>query len=330
MTHRNRSALAAVLAAALLILSSASVMAFGGPGKPDNRPSMSPLPSGVVQPTHQAKPSQSLPDKSKGNGKGGIDCSNLPTPSPSAAAQAVASQSTAPKPGSRGQSGTTWGWRMGADWLRDLDPKNVARCSDDSLVKGIDNRIEQLIDTLNDAKTLVGKIQGLDSTQQAALNSEIDGAIGDLQALKTKIDNEPQGSDKQADLKTLQQKSVEVRAIVLQVRLLDSVEGTLAKLAVLDQQETALEGQLAAPPSGAKSDQAQKFLDDMKARIADAKKLATPLPGTLLGLTAAQLQAGKADPTIAAAIKANWQATFDVFKATQDGRMVNFFLTGSF
>jgi hypothetical protein len=328
MKHRNRYALAALLAAGLLVLSSASVMAFGGLAKPDSHPSISPLPSGVVRPTHEAKPSHSLPAKSKG--KGGIDCSNLPVPSPSASDQAAASLSSTPKPGSKGQSGTTWGWRMGADWLRDLDPKNVAACSDDSLAKGIDNRIDQLIDTLNDARTLVGKIQGLDSNQQDALNAEIDGAIGDLQALKTKLDNEAQASDKQADLKTLQQKSVEVRAIVLQIRLLDAVEGTLVKLTALESQETALEAQLAAAPSGAKTDQASKFLDDMKARLADAEKLATPLPGTLLGLTMAQLQAGKADPTIAAAIKDNWQATFDVFKATQDGRMVAFFLTGSF
>ena len=332
MTTRNRNALAALLAAGLIVLSgiSGAVLAHGG-GRPSGSPwpSGQPQPSGQLQPSFQAShmpmASHSMPAKPS-HAPGGIDCSNLPVPSPAASA---APSSASGGNGFRGQSGMTWGWRMGPGWLGDLDQKNLKACTADSLAKGIDGRIARLIATLNDAKSLAGKIKGLDSTQQAALVGEIDGAIADLKALQTKIDGEPKGPDLQADLKALQKESFVVRAIVLQVRLLDMAENTLAKISALDAEATALAAQIAAAPSGVDTTQAQRFLTDMKARIADAQKLATALPGTLLGLTSAQLQAGKADPIIAGAIKATWQAAFDVFKATQDGRMVKFFLTKS-
>jgi hypothetical protein len=316
MTHRNRNALAALLAAGLLVLSSATALAFGG------RPGGSPPPSMQPQQSHRPVPSQSLPTNANGHGRGGIDCSNLPTPAPSGSAATNT-------PGLRGQSGITWGWRMGVGWLRDLDAKNIAACTTDSLQRGLDNRIAMLIATLGDAKAMVGTIKGLDSTQQATLIAEIDGAIGDLQALKTKIDGDAKGSGLAADLKALQRESLYVRAIVLQIRLLNMAGDTLAQISALGAQATALASQLAAAPSGVDTARAQKFLDDMNAMIADAQKLASPLPGILLGLTPAQLQAGKGDPVIAAAIRANWQAAFDIFKATQDGRMVKAILSGS-
>jgi hypothetical protein len=322
MKHRN--GIAALLAIGLLVISGlTATVAAKGPG--------SGMPSGVPsgKPSHGPMASHSIPAKNgNGQGKGNVDCS---TPAPSAADSAspvpsappAATPTPATKNGFGGRSGTTWGWKMGAGWLK-LD--GLENCTADSQQKGIDGRIAGLIDTLNDTAALVGKIPGLDSGQQATLTDEINGAISDLKALQAKIDGDAKGKGVGTDMKALRDEMFVVRAIVLQVRLLDTTENTLAKIAALQTQATDLATKVAAAPSGANTAELQRLLSDMNSRLADATKIATPLPGTLLGLTAAQLKAGKTDPTIAGAIKANFQAAFDVFKATEDARLIGLLL----
>ena len=317
MTNRNRGrcAFAALLAAGLLVLSGATVLAHAGPGRPDG--SSKPVLDPSSRPSFSHRP---LPSRSPKATRPEIDCTVLASAQPPA--------NTAGAKGAAGLRTVTWGWRMGDGWFTDLDSSKLKDCKPATLVKGVDGRVTALIATLGDTKTYASKIAGLDSGQQGTLANEIDSAIAELQALRTQIDGEPNGTPTADELKALKADQVMVRAIVLQVRVLKMDEGLIAKIPGLQTMAADLAGQIGAAPSGVDTAKAQQFLDDMNARLTDAQNLVGPLPAKLLGLTLTQLKAGKADPVLAAAVKQSWQASFDVWKAGADARMVAFLLAG--
>ena len=309
--HPSRYLAAGLLATGLLVLSAATVMAHQGPGGPGHWPPL--MPSAKASSSHGPVASHSPRIKS-------IDCTTLPTAAPSNGTTADSIQG-----GKIVRNPVPWGWRMGDGWLKDLDPARLKACLPKTLVKGVDTRIADLVATLGDARKLVPGIAGLDAAGQATLDAEIDATVADLQALKARIDAETNGATN-AELKSLQTESIVVRAIVLQVRLIKLDEATLAKLPDLRARATDLAARIATAPAGANTDAARKLLDDMNARIADADKLVGPLPATLLGLTQAQLQAGKADPVLGAAAKASWTGSFDVWKAGHDAAIIGWLL----
>jgi hypothetical protein len=322
MKHRNRNVLGALLAAGLLVLSAvgSTTLAHGGPGQGSggigHDPGATPKTHPSGEPTQKVKPSPSPRT---------IDCSKVPAP--------TASTPAAPgKAKTDGKAADGFGlaaWKTADGWGRAFDKNLRAEvCSVDALRTAADKKIAAQIKSLQSLIVRVGKIPGLSSGDQATLTGEINGLIGDLNALKIKIDAETTVAGIQADLVILSQDSKYARSIGYQVQLLGLAENLIAQGPKLDAQAVTLAGQIAAAPSGIDTAAAQTYLNDMKARTAAGEALAAPVPALLLALTPAQLQAGKGDPTIAKAHKDLWMASFDLWKARHDARTIEWILAG--
>jgi hypothetical protein len=307
MTHRRRNTLAAFLAAGLLVLTAVSsqAMAWGGghPGWGDPHPKT----SGEPKSSHSAKPTHSFKI---------VSCKPTATPTPTPTA-GIGAQ-VRPNFGMRG-------WKVYQGWMKDFDK---TACTLDGLRASSDARIAKFVKSLQGLDTRIGKITALTSGEKAGLTAEVDSEIADLNALKTKIDAETTIAAIQADLAALANESVYIRSISLQIGMIGGAENILVSLTKLDTQVATFTTEIAAAPAGIDTTAAQKYLDDLKTRIAEAKSLASPLPASLLALTEAQLRAGKADPTVAAAFKAYWRASFDTWMARRDAWVVQWILAG--
>jgi hypothetical protein len=309
MTHRRRNTLAAFLAAGLLVLTAVSsqAMAWGGrhPGWGDPHPktSLQPKASHTAKPTHSFKI---------------VSCKPTATPTPTPTAVSVAQVRPGFGFGMRG-------WKVFQGWMKDFDK---TACTVDALRTSSDARIAKFVKSLQGLDTRIGKIAALTAGEKAGLTAEVNGEIADLNALKTKIDGETTIAAIQADLAALANESVYIRSISLQIGMIGGAENILASLAKLDAQVATFTTEIAAAPAGIDTAAAQKSLDDLKTRIAEAKSLVSPLPASLLALTEAQLRAGKADPTVAAAFKAYWRASFDTWMARRDAWVVQWILAG--
>jgi hypothetical protein len=112
------------------------------------------------------------------------------------------------------------------------------------------------------------------------------------------------------------------------VRLIACAESAIAQGPKLQTLATTLAGQIAAAPSGIDTAEALAHLTDMNSKIAAGEALAGPLPGILLALTPAQLQAAKGNPTLAKAGADLWQASFDFWKAHNDAGIIAWILAG--
>jgi hypothetical protein len=321
MSKRNRNVLAAMLAAALLVVSGLSTTALAQHGKP------SPLPHASAKPTHG--------DNGNHGQKNDVVCvTSSPAPSsdtgtsaPTSAATTAPSAPATPEINNPGKSGVTWGWKMGAPYLRGMD-KMVGQCNDQSLVGAGHERLARLIATLQAIRTYASTIGGLTPDQQTALLAEIDAAIADLQGLQTKIQSEAKPSDVHTDLAKLSDQAFLVRAIVLQVRLIAGTEQVLSDANDLSNKIPTLQAEIASAPAGSDTTHLNNLLADLQKRVTEAQTLATPLVNALLGLTTDQLSAGKSDPTLAGALKTYWQAAFDIFKAKQDARLIKILSIG--
>jgi hypothetical protein len=322
MMHRKRNLLTAVLAAAVLAtLALSPAAAFGGPGSGlgGGRGGHDPSASPKVFPTAKPRPTLKVPNVPVGAIH--IDCSVVPTPGTTPAPSATAAASPAVALTARELlelKRSTIAFRNG--WV-------IEFCTIDSLRKSADSRIDAYVKQLNSLTLLVGK-SSLSSGDQATLTGEINTAIGDLQTLKTKIDAETTVAGVQGDLATLAQDGRLVRGIRIQVQGILGALNLEAKAAKFDTLATTLQSQIDAAASGIDTATAQKFLDDLKARVANAKTRLGPVPGQLLTLTDAQLMNGKADPTLAAAFKALGMASFDLWIARHDSWMVQWILAG--
>jgi hypothetical protein len=219
--------------------------------------------------------------------------------------------------------------KMADGWGRTFDKTVQAQlCSVQAIQTAADKKIASLIKSLGSLDVRVGKITGLSSADQAVLTGEINGLIASLNALKVKIDAETTLAGAQADLVTLSNDAVYARSIGYQVRLIACAESAIAQGPKLQTLATTLAGQIAAAPSGIDTAEALAHLADMNSKIAAGEALAGPLPGILLALTPAQLQAGKGNPTLAKAGADLWQASFDFWKAHNDAGIIAWILAG--
>jgi hypothetical protein len=310
MKHQKRNLIAA-LAAAMLLTATATaagsvVLAHDGAGGP----SRSPKPVA----THKVLPTRAPKVDSK-------DCSLVPAASPTAAASSVA---VADANGSA--KGKSWG-TFGRDW-----PKTFARglapfCTFDQLKALAGSQANGLLKQLSALNTSVAK-SGLSDADKATLKAEIDAAIADVTALKTKVGADATLDAVKADLPALKAVGREVQGIKLQVRIILASLGILAAADKLDAQVATLQAQIDAAPASIDKAAAQKYLDDMKARVAEARTLAGPLKAQLIALSIDQVKAGKADPTLAAAFKAMTRASLDVWHAKLDARTVAWIVAG--
>ncbi len=295
MNHRKRNLLAALAAALLLTATAAgsATLAHDGPGvRPDPSATVRPRPTATATVVPTRPPTTNHQ----------IDCSTI-----AAAAEPTAANS--------GLQAT-------------LRQRLAARlCSLDEAKKLAIAKVDGLIRQLQALNATVAK-SSLSAADKAQLKAEIDRVVTELKALRAKIAAETTIAAVRADLVVVRQLTRLVQAITVQVRLILGSVRILAEVVRLDAQADGLQARILAAPSGIDTRLAQRYLDDMRAHIADARALAGPLRERLLGLTLDELRSGKAYPKLAAALAALRKATRDVLQAAQDARMVIRILAG--
>jgi len=313
MKHRKRNMITALAAAMLLTLTAVGSAAFaqdgrGGAGDPSG--------SARPQATHPAKPTKAPRTIAK------FDCSTIvaATPTPTVAPTA------APSGAAAGKAAKGWG-RMGRDWPAIVKLNLAKFCSLEAAQKTGADQVNGLLKQLQALENSVAK-SSLSDADKAALKAEIDAVMADLTSLKAKIAAETTADAARADLALVKQQGKLVRGVKLQVLTILGSLRVLDKAGKLETQIAAFEAQILAAPSGIDTAAAQKYLDDLKAQAASATASATPLRAQLMGLTLDQLKAGKADPTLAAAFMALHKASWSLWRASQDARIVTWILAG--
>jgi hypothetical protein len=288
MMHRKRRFIAALMAAALLTVTAASSVVVAHDD---------PRPGADASATVRPRPTP----KVETTGEPTV----LPTRTPTAAATIDCSRT--PTAASRGP----WADVCSLERL-----KKLALAQVDALVKHL--------------KALDGVVarSGLSDADKAQLRAEIARVIAQLRELRAKIEAETTIRGVQADLVRVRQMTKLVRGIGLQVRLILGSVQVLAELRKLDAHAAELQARILAAPPGPNTRLAQRYLDDMKAQIADARALAGPIREKLLGLTLEQLQAGLANPTLLAAVRALHKANWDIWRAQRDARIIVWLLEG--
>ncbi len=159
----------------------------------------------------------------------------------------------------------------------------------------IDRRLEllgRLADRVDSAKVLT-------DADRSALSGQIAAASSGLTALRDTIDHETDVDALKADLKKI---VTDYRVYVLvapKTRLVIGADGALLVAGRFDTLGAKLAGRIAdAAAQGKDVTAAQAALDAMNAKVSQARGLAQPLPAALLPLTAADYNAGTAQPVL--------------------------------
>jgi hypothetical protein len=158
---------------------------------------------------------------------------------------------------------------------------------------------------------------------RSALAAQLRLESSELAGLKTRVDST-------AGLPLLRTEVVQIvtghriyELVAPKVYLTSAADGVLAMQPALAQVAASLAARIAsARAAGRDVTAAQTALDSMNSEVAAAMGLATPLPGRLVPLTAAQWNAGRAGPVLAAARVAVVSARDHLRNAVKDGRAV--------
>jgi hypothetical protein len=200
-------------------------------------------------------------------------------------------------------------------------------CSLERLKKLALAQVDALVKHLKALDGVVAR-SSLSDADKAQLRAEIARVVARLRELRARIKAETTIAGVQADLVRVRQMTRLVRGIGLQVRLILGSVQALAELRKLDAQAAELQARILAAPPGPNTRLAQRYLDDMKAQIAEARALAGPIREKLLGLTLEQLRAGLANPTLLAAVRALHKANWGIWRAQRDARIIIWLLEG--
>ena len=288
-------------------------------GYPDFRRISSAKPS---LPSHPAKPSFVIQPRQPFTpvGAGWLKGSICETPAPAASPTATTT-TTATAPTDTDQVDTKLavakGFGLGGDWPAitghwapgALQALQQNLCTVDGLKTALDNEIARREKALAGLITWIGKVTVLPTADAAKLTGEINSLTADLQALKTKVDAATTVADLQADLKLLQTNSTLYRTVWSWVHLVVSAEYSAAAGATFDKVTAKTTDEIAtAKGLGKDTTAAQTLLAAMKAAVAKAEGLATPLPATLLALTPTQLADGTVAPVLTSARTSLFQA----------------------
>lgn len=177
--------------------------------------------------------------------------------------------------------------------------------------------------TLADLTSVVNGSQALTTAERAALTAEIGADSSGLAGLKTAIDGQTRLPALKLEIVQIASKYRVYLLVAPQVYLVDAAEDVLALQPSFTQTATVLAGRIAtAEADGKDVTAAQAALASMNAEVAAAMALASPLPGKLLPLTAAQWNAGTAGPVITAARAALVSARGHLQAAVKFGRAV--------
>jgi len=187
--------------------------------------------------------------------------------------------------------------------------------------KFADCEIQRRMTTLTALSTAVNGLRTLNASHVAALASEIAGEKSGLATLKAKIDGEASLLGLEADLVRIVTEFRVYVLVVPQVNLTVAADVVVAAQSRLAAISTQLAARIAqAKAAGSDTMQAQADLDAMNAAVAAAVKLASPVPGQLVPLTAADYNSGTAGPAIVAARAALVGARDDLRNAAADAR----------
>jgi hypothetical protein len=316
MKNRKRDLLVALAAAALLTVTavgSATLAHDGAGGSRD--PSSSPRP----RPTLKAQPSRTPRADQTPRVDLKIDCSKVPpTVAPSASPSAATSAAV---------KDTAGFGRLDRDAAAIFARNWAALCSLSNVKSSLTGQLNGLIRQLQALNTSVAR-SSLSDRDKAILKAEIDAAIADVMAVKDEIGGATTVASAQAGSARVRALVKEVRAVRVQVQTILGSLRVLTSVARLEGQIDALQAKIDAAPSGIDTALAQRYLDDMRTRVAAAKAQAEPLRATLLAVTLDQIKSGAAYPTLAAAVKDLRMSIWDVWRAMQDGRIVTWILAG--
>jgi hypothetical protein len=184
-----------------------------------------------------------------------------------------------------------------------------------------DCEIQRRFTTLSALTTRIAGSKALTSSDAAALTGEIGTTKTGLTSLKATIDAETSIPALKAEVAKI---ATDFRVYLLvapQVNLVSGADGVVASQTVFTKIDTNLTARIAkAKAAGKDTTAAQADLDAMKAAVAQAVGLATPLPATLLPLTPAQYNAGTAGPVLNSARPALVQARALLKSAAQDAK----------
>jgi hypothetical protein len=340
MKYRTRNAVVALLAAGVLVMAGLTTVAAHGPGGDPGKgglpgSSAKPVPSGwawpsdIVVKTHQPDPSKK-PEPSKTPKPTPtptpFTCSTTPTPTPTATATASAAAAAADKTQFKVPSfGAAWAKQVGAfrdhfnaDQNKINAEKRTFYCDVLPLRKVLDAQITGRISTLQKWIKQVGK-SGLGTSDVATVDSELNGLITDLQALKVQVDGETTLTALQADYQTLAGKASLYKTVQVWIQEIVSAEKLIAAGPGLVTLETKLTTEIAAAPASPETSDAQMFLDDMKLAVTAGEAVVAPLPAELLAITPAQLSDGTAKATLTSIRAELVAATWDIQLARMAG-----------
>jgi hypothetical protein len=327
-----------LLAAGLLVVAGSSTalahgggFGVGGPGgwpisTDKAHPSMPSLPA---KPSHAAKPSFSLPQHSTlGAGwlKGSI-CATPPTAGSTPSATATASPAVAGANKVDMKFAVANGFGLGGYWPGlpgywspgQISSLRQSLCTVDGLKTALDNQIAGREKALAGLTSWIAAAKVLPAADAAKLNAEISSLTADLQTLKTAVDSATTLADLQADMKTLQADCVVYRTVWTWVHLVVGAEYSSAAGPLFDTITAKITDEIAtANGLGKDTTEAQTLLDAMKAAVASAESLTTPLSATLLALTPSQLADGSAMPVLTSARMTLFNAWKDLWTARMD------------
>jgi hypothetical protein len=177
--------------------------------------------------------------------------------------------------------------------------------------------------TLAGLTSVVNGSQALTASDRAALTAEIGAESSGLAVLKTAIDGQTTLPALKLEIVQIASKYRVYLLVAPQVYLVDAAEDVLALQPSFTQTATVLAGRIAtAEANGKDVTAAQASLTSMNGEVAAAMALASPLPGRLLPLTAAQWNAGTAGPVMTAARAALVSARGHLQAAVKFGRAV--------
>jgi hypothetical protein len=316
MRSHHRNLVAALLAAGLLVVAGLGSTALahgdrqpGASAKPF--PTWHPKPSG--QATHK-------PQATKAPAKSHIPGCIIvitPTASPTPTPVALEDESGAPlaKTAIWNRDVRTWAGKISSRSLQ-------VACSLDGLRTAAEKRADNYVRALQRLLTRVTKSKVLTDSDRAALSSEINALIADIKALRAKIHADTSLEELQPDVAALVKLLKNYRPLVKQAGLVMAADGVMAAGPRFDALVTKLEAVIAAAPDGEAKTKAQGLLDDLKAKVAEARSLAAPIPAALLAYTPEQLLSGPGAQALKDARTALAKAQKDLRTARTDAHKI--------
>lgn len=205
-------------------------------------------------------------------------------------------------------------------------------CIDKKLVALGDKMTTNRINALTTEKTTIDAKRGITDDQRAPLDAKLSSNIDAMTTLKAKIDGDTKHSDLVADVESITVDYREYMLVIPQVALEASADHKDNVYADLSAEATTLQQKIDNMGDATKKAEAQAKLDDMKAKIADAKSNADAAYSGIVNLEPdhGDVDVRKADKAAIADAQTKIMAAHtDYVAARADVAAINALLNGS-